>query len=390
MSSNTAAANGSGDLFVDARALRRQSDAPSGSAELRRHSYGPTAEGDSERFAELREQAFFPVREAPLQLRLTGEPVREYRALLADDEDGKGQVLSVVSKGYHLLLNEEVCELARRLFARVFGDSAAAVMYPMDWRMPEGRASLHVDFTARGLRFFENDGGWQRIFRASNSYNKTCQVRFTVGVVRLLCGNGMVFRDVEVFQNLHTHTMEEWIEKIDEFEFGRRDLKWLDAAHIRRSLERLASLPVPAGDFLAGMARALGLKPPDTFDLDPSGGGIRSGVEPPTPKQQRHWAAVARCLHELSEKYRREHGDNAFALLNAASEYASRSDLPGMHAGRVTSLQRRCGRMLDELDRPNSVVRLDPEDWIAARRLRNAAGRGGGLDERLETREESN
>lgn len=336
-------------------------------------SYEPTVEGTALRFREFRRQAFFAVWERGLLVDDGDmEFVPGYRAILSEDGQGKSQVLSVVSKRYHLITNEQVCDLARRLFARVFGCSAADSMVPLTWKMPQGRASLHVDFTAQGLRFFEEDGGWYPFLRASNSYNKTCQVRFTVGVVRALCGNGMILRQVEVLQDLHTQSMDDWIRTIDEYRFSSEELAHFDTNRIRRGMERLRSIPVPQCDFLAGIARALGLRPPAFLDEPPSRGGSTGDGAEPHPRQRQYWADVAHCLNGLASGYRREHGDTAFSLLNAATEYASRTDLPGMHAGRFATLQFRCGRMLDEFDRPDARLRLSEADFTAARRLTNA------------------
>lgn len=334
----------------------------------------PTAEGAALRFEEFRRRAFFPVWEAGLCLDDGDfEFVNGYRAIVREDERGKSQILSVVSNRYYLITNEQVCDLARRLFARVFGWSAADAMVPLTWKMPEGRASLHVDFTAHGLRFFEEDGGWYPFLRASNSYNKTCQVRFTVGVVRVVCANGMILRQVEVLQDLHTQSMEDWIRTIEEYRFSSEELEQFDTKHIRRGMERLRSIPVPECDFLAGIARALGLRPPPLLDEPQSRSGSTGDGAETHSRQRQHWADVAHCLNGLALAYRREYGDTAFSLLNAATEYASRTDLPGMHAGRIATLQFRCGRMLDEFDRPNARLRLSEADLTAASRLTAAA-----------------
>lgn len=337
-------------------------------------AYEPTAAGAALRFQEFRRRAFFPVWEEGLLLDDGNAAfVNDYRAIVSEDGRGKSQVLSVVSKRYHLITNEQVCDLARRLFARLFGWSAADAMVPLTWKMPEGRASLLVDFTAHGLRFFEEDGGWYPFLRASNSYNKTCQVRFTVGVIRAVCANGMILRQVEVLQDLHTQSMEDWIRTIEEYRFSSQELEEFDMKRIRRGMERLRSIPVPECDFLAGIARALGLRPPPLLDEPPSRSGSTGDSAEPHPRQRQYWADVAHCLNGLALAYRREHGDTAFSLLNAATEYASRTDLPGMHAGRIAALQFRCRRMLDEFDRPNARLRLSEADLTAASRLTAAA-----------------
>lgn len=336
----------------------------------------PTAVHAGLRLREFREAAFFPVWEAGLLVRDNGDSVRGYRAIMARDGRGGAQVFSVVSKRYHLLTNEEVCEIARRLFARLFGDSAAAQLYPLTWRMPDGRGSLLVDFTARGLRFFDEDGGWYPFLRASNSYNKTCQVRFVVGVTRALCGNSMVLRDLTVIEDRHTQSAGDWIRAIERFPFGPEHMTWYHPSYIQEQVDRFRAIPVPPDRFLAGIAATLRIRPPAFLD------GAASEDEPegempvnrgaPTHKRLQYWAELAHCLHGLAQRYRREQGDTAFALLNAATEYASRTDLPGMHVGRLTALQERCGRSLEEYLLPDASLSLTSDAVIAGRRLTNA------------------
>ena len=333
--------------------------------------------GDFERF---REAAFFPVRPEPMRLEKNGRPVPGYRAIVGPGENGKDRVFSVVSEGYELLRNEQVVEIARRLFAKVFGGAAARDMLILDWGMPKSRASFHADFSARCLGFVvAGDGPWSRFLRVKNSYNKSCQVRFRVGVLRFSCGNGLPIEgslsrmEGDTFEDRHRRTKDEWIHDLEEREFTASDIRQFDVERIRAQLARIESVPVPGEQFLAGLVRILGIEPPAFPDLARREERFAEGTI--TPKRRRYWAALGHHLEGLVQKYRESQGDNAFALLNAATDYASDRNAPGMHVDRLSSLQARCGRVLQELSEPDARLEVFEEDLAAARRLRNAARR---------------
>lgn len=334
--------------------------------------------GDFERF---REEAFFPVRPEPMQLATNGRPVPGYRAIVGPGENGKDRVFSVVSEGYELLRNEQVVEIGRRLFAKVFGGAAARDLLILDWGMPKSRASFHADFSARCLGFVvAGDGPWSRFLRVKNSYNKSCQVRFCVGVLRFSCGNGLPIEgglsrmEGDTFEDRHHRTKEEWIHDLEEREFTAAEIRQFDVERIRAQLARIESVPVPGEQFLAGLVRVLGIDPP-AFS-DPTRQEARVDAERAlTPKRWRYWAALGHHLEGLAQKYRESQGDNAFALLNAATDYASDRNAPGMHVDRLTTLQLRPGRLFSELSEPGARFEVSEDDLAAARRLRNAARR---------------
>ena len=119
---------------------------------------------------------------------------------------------------------------------------------------------------------------------------------------------------------------------------------------------------MPAELFVAGMLEILELNVP---------------ARPPQPAARRKaWTALGRHLDALGRKYRNDLGDTAYALVNAASEYAGDAQAPLMSPVRVDALQTRCGSWVDRvLGRPEtppasgSVVDVKPENVAAARRL---------------------
>lgn len=369
----------------------------------------------------LRLDAFFPVRDVPLRLP-DDRPVPTHRAIVEDRERGRvlgivsggyrarrrrrspdlgggdfarrrlhapaaalpraavtnggGDDLARVSGGYRLIKNEEAIEAGRRVFSLAFGEAAARELRPINLTMPRKRTFMHADLAAESLNFaLWNDDAWTPFLRVSNSYNKTQQLRFTIGVHRLICANGMIGEDGVTYTDPHRRPLDAWIEDLERKPLTTYGLSRFDPRGMRERLERLAEVAVPAPEFLAGLARALDLDPPSALDrLTAVSGRERRRLA--RSHSARYWRRVGQHLRRLADRYRDTHGDTAFALLGAASEYASRAKAPGMHAGRVNALQRRCGLLADTLGEPDAEFAVDRSNLTAARRIEIAIEQG--------------
>lgn len=334
---------------------------------------------DSTAWDQLREDAFFPVCEEPLKLS-DGRILDSHRAILhADDR----KVLSVVSGGYRqgadggepkrrsggyqLITNEAAVEAGKEVFAMVFGRGAEEGLRPLNLTMPKTRSFVLADFTAPkldALLVTDADEYWSPFLRVLNSYNRTCKLEFTVGVIRKICANGMIGEDGFTYSDAHSRSLDAWLEDVRKNPLTEYGLQRFNPERTKNRLKTLLTVEVSRDDFLAGVAKALGLNPP--AKLDP---GAASEAE-----QKRiavHWSKVGTHLQKLVQRYQADLGDNAYALLGAASEYASRQRAPGMHAGRVNALQRRCGQLAATMESTTKLA-LQPKEKKAAERIENA------------------
>ena len=301
------------------------------------------------------ERPFFPVSKVRVRATDTGHTFRRHWAIVSDD---RREVFAIVTEDYQLVSNLRAHELGRWAFALVFGDDAAARLMLFNVTMPATRSWAHIDLTADGLDFALRDKDrWLPFLRVTNSYNRSRALGFTVGVCREICTNGMIFGEQSLKLNVaHAKDVDVELRLVAAFAHRR-----FDVAGCRGKLEKLTNLSVPAERFLAGMLEILEVKPPAKL---PSNAARRNG-----------WLRLGPCLSGLGEKYREELGATAYALVNAATEYASDSNAPLMSPARVDALQSRCGRWVDRtLERYGSALVSRPEVEVAAESL-NAAGR---------------
>ena len=308
-------------------------------------------------------QPFFPVSKVRVRTSDTGHRFRRHWAIVSDDTR---EIFSIVTEDYRLVSNMRAYELGRRAFAFVFGREAADRLKLFHVTMPATRSWAHIDLTAEGLEFAPIDKDpWLPFLRVTNSYNRSRALGFTVGVCRSICTNGMIFGEQSLKLKV-THATDVDLDHcvVDAFAHRR-----FDVAGCRDKLDKLTRLSVPAERFLAGILEILEVKPPAEL---PRNAARRDG-----------WLRFGSCLRGLGERYQEELGATAYALVNAATEYASDSNAPLMSPARVDALQFRCGSWVDKVLKrygpslaSGAVVDIKPGSVNAARRLLAMEGTG--------------
>ena len=301
-------------------------------------------------------QPFFPVSKMRVHATDSGHTFGRHWAVVSDD---RKEVFSIVTGDYRLVSNLQAYELGRRAFALVFGVKAAAELQLFNVTMPATRSLVHMDLTAEGLGFAPiGEDRWLPFLRVTNSYNRSRALGFAVGACRWICTNGLIFGEQSLKLKVPHMTNEDLERRLVEAFAHRR----FDVAGCADKLAKLTRLAVPAEQFLAGMLEILDVKPPAEL--------------PQTPARRAEWLRLGPCLRALGEKYQGQFDANAYALVNAASEYASDAEAPLTSPARVDALQFRCGAWVDKvLERhgrspsPGAVVEVAQTSLDAAERL---------------------
>ena len=302
------------------------------------------------------EEAFFEVEAIDLSRQDNSETLRGHKAIVAR---GSRDAFAVVTANYQLVTNQRACELGHEAFALIFGDDAAKGLRPFNVLMPRTRSWVQVDFTADQLSVsLGADDRWLPFLRVTNSYNKTKALQFTVGVCRWICTNGMIFGDQSLtLRNTHQRGVDlgDLLRRAFTAGAGRMDLSF-----VKSRLEKLKEHQVSHDQFLAAMLEILELSIPPSI--------------PESPLHARGWKDLGPHLSRLGQSYASSLGDNAYALLNAASDYASDVEAPRMNPTLVNGYQARCGRWAAQLGElapaePACSVSVQPENLKAASRL---------------------
>lgn len=259
--------------------------------------------------------------------RVTMHPVKGSRALVNTETE---RTISVVSSDYRLVTNQEALDLGIKAFEQLFDMLDSSKMRIFNVITPRSKAYCHIDLIHESY----NVNVWDQetylpYIRVTNSYNRYRALSFDIGFVRELCSNGMIFdKESIAFQYHHT---ERSLKLGVNFRTGYGKLKRLEEQFIA-DVTHLREIEVPFRFALAILCRALKIR----FHL-------HSGDSKKMRRAERRFNYFCEETYPIIERYYKQFGENAYALFNAMTEYAS-SNIPRLTNAHTTdTLQRRAG-----------------------------------------------
>ncbi len=279
---------------------------------------------------------FFPVDEHPVCFDASDEfghrhiRIPEKKALV---NRWTSRAVGVVSRNYRLVTNRRALSMAHDCCRAIFPDTG-----PSEWQVhhmeaPRTLSSCCIDLrhctTALDFSLLAPDQrpeAFGPFVRVMNSYNGQCALTFYIGFMRKVCSNGLILPDAVI--TLRFNHLRPDIEEALTFPGNENRL-----AELRASLSGwvavLGKHELPARQFRRLVMAALGLSRPKHADRD---GRVEAA-----------WKALEASVAALCDRYAGELGLNAYAALNAMTDFASHPpDNPCVYRHRH-SLQQRAG-----------------------------------------------
>ena len=258
-------------------------------------------------------------------------PISGYKAVV-DTESKK--TFCVVSDDYRLVTNKEAMKFGKQAFKQLFDAVNTDDLIVFNVIMPETRSYCHVDLIHKKyeLNVWKTEV-YLPYIRVTNSYNRSKALRFDLGFVRKLCDNGVIFeREAIEFKFFHTRRLIH-----EEIDFSKQygKLKALEQKFVNY-MTGINSVAVPRPHALPLMVKALDMK----FDTGSTDEKKKRNAE----KRLDEFSAYA---SRLVSKYYREMGENAYAVYNAATEYASDPRRSGS-ANLINGMQKRVGNWVEK------------------------------------------
>lgn len=264
-------------------------------------------------------EIFFPVETCPIFTLIEGalepRPVKipGKKAIVNMDT---GRAVGVVGDGYRLVTNEEALEAARRCCSQVFPETSEAEWHVSDVDAPKTGSYCHIDLVHNtGSLDFEFLYTGERpdvpetfgpFIRVTNSYNGQRALAFRIGFIRKICKNGLVGPE-DLISFRFDHTRGEIGESI-KFNLQQDKLDDMKRAFLD-GFRVLRDTRLESGLFVPVFRSAIQLKDPNESNL--------------ADEERKQWSSLSRHIEELCERYGRELGKNAYALLNALTDFAS-------------------------------------------------------------------
>ncbi len=314
----------------------------------------------------------FPVKAHPVFVSIKG-PSGERRVAVPDKKAivncKTDRVLGIVSRDYRLVTNREALNWAHECCRTVFPETQ-----PSEWKVKAADApgtgghcfidlahnSTALDF--KDLPARDRPEVYGPFIRVTNSYNRVRALAFDIGFYRKVCTNGLILPD-SIIQFKFTHLRRDIGETI-EFEVAQEKLAKFKTS-FGNFLGALRGCVVPRNQFERLLWAVLSLQEPDD-ELEPES---RAAEE---------WDALTAHVHELSDRYAGELGENAYAVFNAVTDFASHPPANRFVGRERHSLQRLAGSWLSEFSqecRKPDFVLGDYLDKATANGTPETAGR---------------
>jgi hypothetical protein len=287
------------------------------------------------------DDVLFPVKEHAVFVGVTnGKP--EKRLAVPDKKalvDTKSErVLGIVSRGYRLVTNQQALDWAYQCCRTIFPETHVG-----EWEVgvtdaPSTGGHCFIDIVHNSIALDfnvvapnERPDAFGPFIRVTNSYNGLRALTFDIGFYRKVCKNGMILRD-KIISFKFTHARSELG---DEIQFEVANERLADAkASFGKYLDTLRDCKVLRVSFEPILRGALLL-------------GIPTDLKPHTRKAEQ-WKELEAHLSELSDRYAREVGENAYAVFNAITEFASHPPYNGYVHRERNSFQRLAGSWLND------------------------------------------
>ncbi|HVP12954.1 MAG TPA: DUF932 domain-containing protein [Phycisphaerae bacterium] len=263
------------------------------------------------------DEVLFPVEEHPVLVSFrsrSGErqlPVPEKKALV---NSNNGRVLGIVSRDYRLVSNREALDYACACCRTAFPETE-----PVEWKVevtdaPATGGHCYIDLahnsTALDVTFVpahDRPDAFGPFIRVTNSYNSQRALAFDIGFFRKVCRNGLVVRELSIrFKFLHTRRD---IGAGIRFEIDQNQLTRFRTG-FRDHLAALRGCAVPRKSFEPFVCGVLLIRSPSSLR--------------PESREAEDWAALSAYIGGLCNRYAETLGENAYAVMNAVTDFASR------------------------------------------------------------------
>lgn len=285
-------------------------------------------------------KAFFPVEERPICLDdsfmgIPGTRICGYKAIVECDTN---RVLSVVSSRYNLIRNEDAYQFVDYVVREVFDGKSLKDFECFNIYMPKSKASCRIDLIIPNnfnKLFGSETESWTPFVRISNSYNRTVVLKYEIGFCRWICLNGMIFGQTGITFSLNHSDI-----------ISRREIESLiDNARKRignigslwnafeNNMERLRKFALPSSLALSIFCKV--------FEIKAQKDGL-------SEMQAERLSDSVSHFNKISQDYFECLGDNAYAMMNVLTDYASYPVWAGTNASFSDIYQRRVGKWIDE------------------------------------------
>ncbi len=278
----------------------------------------------------------FPIREEYIYRKLDNEyEIIDNSVALINSRANK--IISLVSKDYKIITNEEAISLGKKCFKQLFPktDIKDDEIEIFNIIAPSTHSFCHIDL----IHKFYSVNIWNKevfipFIRVTNSYNKTYSLRFDIGFSRKICDNGCIFENETI--KFHLPHSKKYLKENIEFKIGISKLENLEN-QFKNFMESLHNIKIEADKVDAIICKSLSL----LFDINNKEEKVRKKAMDKLQKFQDD-------LKTYKKKYLLEKPYNAYDIYNIITDYASNKNIDENMSSILTinSSQKRIGNWI--------------------------------------------
>lgn len=298
------------------------------------------------------EDAFFPINTSPV-LWDDGCHLQKIPGHKVIIDTRHGRPVGVVSDQYSIVTNQDAYYWADYVIRRIFPELSLQEFACYHVYMPKTRSFCRIDLIipkAEHTPFPDFPDPWTPFIRISNSYNRTISLKYEIGFCRWICLNGVIFgqKGIKISIN-HTgqidpREIEAMVNKADGVELIESLWKAFD-----HKMMTLRGIRIPDSMALSVYCKAFNIK----LDKDKL-----------SKIQKETWATKAEQITTAAKEYFAELGNNAYALMNVLTDFASYPTATSNTATLVHAYQRKVGNWIDDIIDASSKADFNLYDYI--------------------------
>lgn len=282
-------------------------------------------------------QAFFPVETTPVYWKdgLTNRIIPGQRVVL--DVEYR-RPLGIVSDQYAMVTNKDAVDWADFVVQRIFPEATLSDFSCFNILMPKTRSFCRIDLIisrAEHSPFPDFSDPWTPFIRITNSYNKTYSLKYEVGFCRSICLNGVIFGQRAIKLSI-THSGKIDPEEILRQVYNANDVKEIETLwkEFDKKMQRLINIAIPDSMALPVFCKA--------FDISVKEDKL-------SDKQKESLGAKANQIEDSAKEYFAELGNNAYALMNVLTDFASYPEATPNASTLINTYQKKVGVWVDNI-----------------------------------------
>lgn len=285
------------------------------------------------------DDVIFPVKIAPVYVDVGQNGKQSFRQSISHKaivDRRNGKTISIVSKNYKLITNQEAIGFGRQCIEQLLTSVDSKNVEIFNIVTPDTHSYCYVDLIHKGyeVNIWGNEV-YIPFVRISNSYNRSRSLSFLIGFCRKICENGMIFeKDAIEFKFSHTRGA---LSKGIDFSIGKGKMKQLEK-QFQDYMAGIRNIEIPPEYMTPVFFKALNMN----FDIE-------SKDDITKQDEQNKVDEIMNIITPKISSYVEEHGNNAYALFNVVTDYASNQEENNKRMQlKIPTLQRRSGEWIKE------------------------------------------